>query len=563
MTKGMEGLVRSAIATLVVVLALGWLGLGEAQAAACNESVPGFSQCVDMTGPTNLDQPLEGDDGFVVSLLDFSMGVGGGETCYFCTFSQEFLVAIAAISSAVFDYLRQYFVVLMPMVLAVWMCVRALMFFGSGSEDGFPVLRDYALKGGLFFLLWIVMLPSGVPSSSAPAMTPTSAEAPWTWAGPEALRWSFQLFGDLREAGISGLTVGDSAASDKVGFNCRGSARGNATLEANPGPMAFAYYSTEAVCTIERTHFMAIAVGFAMATGGWGNVDLLSFSVLTDLFQALFMSIFGFILVAMACLSLVWFVFHILEVVVKFLFIAAVLPILLLFGFLAKTRSYLFAALRQMVGGVGVLFGLAFSTSLGFYLIANTVSVYNASIPIFDPSLLPIRGGDLFADLREFVRRVGLDGSNPMRIPMSLGSPWYIYLLIVMYSNYALGKKITKMIEGITGARALTEMADAAKRMAAVSGLLAVGGGVVGLKAAGSVAGGTAQGANWVGSRFAAGFRGAKEGLVGEGLGTNPASINPFGAAAHALRGSLTAGRKASAVAGQALNATDNNPPPQ
>jgi hypothetical protein len=132
-------------------------------------------------------------------------------------------------------------------------------------------------------------------------------------------------------------------------------------------------------------------------------------------------------------------------------------------------------------------------------------------------------------------------------------------MVFVCISNFVLSKKIVSIIESTIGARGLTEMADAAKRSVVAGSALGIGLGFLGLKATGTIAVGTGKGAAWGGSKLWKGFRGTKD-----GEDKNPAAaLNPFGAAAHALRGSFKAGRNASAATGQALNAADNNPPPQ
>jgi hypothetical protein len=548
-------MVRATLVAVLLVVALGFVG-DPASAAVCNEDVPGASQCTPAPDPA-LEQPE--DKSYAVSIYDYAMGTTNGG-CFSCVFVQEFLLAISSFSVALFGYFAQWFAVLMPLIFALWLAAETVKFFWSGGENGQGFAMKFGARGGLFVLMWLVLFQGATPNTTQVA-TPVNAQAPWTWFGPEALRFGFSASADARSEAVGSLTVGGASVREKIGFNCRGIARGNTTLEANPGPLAYIYYAAEMACSVERSHFVPIAGGFAMMDSAFSSVEgrLNAFKMVLDLFGAMIIATFAVLLMVMAALSMIWMVFLILDVVVKFMVIAAIMPVLIGMAFLAWGRKYFFNAVRQLVGGLATLLGISIATAISFYLLANTVAVYNSNFLAYDAALEVIPTADLFSDLRELVRRLALHSSDPQRIPMTMGTPWFWYLLLVCASNLVLSKKIISVFENITGARGLTEMADMAKRTAAVGGLMAAGAGFFGLKAAGSASVGAAKATGWAGSKVWSGFRGTKD-----GEGKNPAaSLNPFGAAAHAVRTSFSAGRKASAATGQALNAVADNPPPQ
>jgi hypothetical protein len=560
----MKAGLRLAVAALVVVFALGWLGANPAQAQGCTEEVPGFSQCSEIA-PSGLEQP--GNVSLATSLLDYAFG-GGGGGCYFCTFSQNVLVSLASFSAAAFAVFRGFFVVFMPIVFSVWFLWKAFGFFASGSEDGWPLMKLFAAKGGIFFLMWLILLPNGLPGPDA-RMTPTQGDAPWTWIGPEALRLGFSVAGEVRNASIEGLSVGGQTSGSTIGFNCRGVGRGNATIEANPGSMAFAYYGTEMICTIERTYIVAVAVSLSMVLSAFSNIEFASWYVVLNVAKGFMIAVFGMILLATAVLSMVWMAFAILAVVFTFLLVAAFSPILIGCGFLPQTRGNLFTAARLLFGAFAKLTAYALGLTLTFYLMANVVMVYNLSIEHYDPTLLGVPQTDLFADLREFVRRVGEDPAKDEWIPMTIGSPWYLYILIVMASGMVMTKKVVGFVEGLVGSSGGTEMADSAKRSAVVGGALTLGGGYILGKAGWWGTKKTARGASFVGGGLWKGYK-----AFGAPVPKVPKFYNPFGAAFDRVRSGMGAVRSAGSTVGQAgragmgaasqaraaLNAVDDNP---
>lgn len=534
-----------ALALLVGVLALA----GPAAAAACDPALPGASECSPAmaSGGSSLAQPQFGGSGLM--MFDYSMGYGNSNDCFSCRFAQDFLLALSSFSAALFMYFRAFFVVLAPLFFATWLGYRSFAFFASGSDDGPGFVKSFVGKLVLFAVLWMVMMAGG-PASRDPTqqMSVVEAQAPWSWFGPEAVRFGFAASGEVRTALVSNLTVGSNGVSEQIGFNCRGVARKNPTLEANPGPFAFAYYASEMVCATERLHIVGMAISISMIEGAFKSVELISWNAFYNLFTAVMIAVFGLILFLGFAVSAVWFVFLVLDVVVKFLILAGIAPVLMAFAFFGPTRQYLFAAVRKAVGSLGTVIAIGFIQGLTFYLIANTVSVYNGSFSAFDPRLQAIPLENTIADLREFVRRVQLSAASPEHIPITIAAPWFFYLFMVSALNFVLGKKVIALIEGILGTRGTSEMANSARQMAMVGGAVGLGGAVIGAKFAGK-AGLGGLGLSIRGG--AAGLQIRKERQEGKPWKDILAERNPFGKVAGRV-----ARDAAPSLAGQAAGAS-------
>jgi hypothetical protein len=520
--------------------------------AECTET--GTQPTYDATGtftgcqfvPDTPSDTGEAGSDFALFLIDYSLGVNNPNGCLTCTFVQQFLVALASFSAAVFMYFRAFFVVLTPIVLSIWIgwsVGRLMVAGGDGGKDFF-----YAMirKLALFFMLWLVMMQSGPQGNqardpSAP-MTITDGEAPWTWMGPDLMRYGFELGNEVRTTASQNLMVGGGNVAGQVGMNCEGVADSNTVLSSDPEAYAFAYHASETACAIERIHIVGITSGWAMIVAAWTNLEL-SWSVkevFYALAQAMTVAVFGFFVIAVFGLSMIWFIFLLLDVVVKVLIVAAIAPILMVLALLVPTRPYAWNAVRQSVGGIATLVGVAFVAALSFYLIANTVTVYNASNGLYDPSLTDIPRTNTTADLRAFVQRLTMETANPERIPMNISTPWYHYMLLTSLSTYVLGKKVISIIESIIGARGMSEMADNAKKIAVMGTAMAGAGAYFGLKATPWVLGTGAKagfagwgmgkaGMQW-GQNAAMEMRTAPNWFdMGKGMIKGPESYNPMG----------------------------------
>lgn len=532
------------LTALQTTLGGGHGGTGVAGMAwACDPNAVGSNPCMDL-GVIDDPSTAEGAWGQrALFLVDYSLGIGNNNNCFTCTFVQQFMLAIASFSAAVFMYFRAFFVTLAPIFLAIWIgwsTGRLMLAGGDGGRDFFyAMVRKFAL----FVVLWLVLMQGGPQGSAARdttvAMPVTNAEAPWTWFGPILLTFGFELGNEVRTQAAQSLSVGGQSVANQLGMNCRGVGNLNPTLSANPDAFEFAFHASEMACAIERIHIVGIAAGLAMVEGAFTTLSLLSLDVIYNLFSALIVSVFGLFVIVVFALSAIWFTFLLLDVVVKILIIAAIAPIMLLLALLVPTRRYALNALRQSLGGVATLLGVAFIAALAFFLIANTPTVYNTARVLFDPTLMELPSINTVVDLREFVRRVMIDDSDPRNIPMDISTPWFHYMVLTSLSIFALGKKVIAIIESIVGVQGMSTMADSAKKIAimgaAAGGVAAFMGGKAGwwgLKQGGKVglAGG---GAAWEAFRASAGAAGT----IGAGLGGMKAAIiNPFAKNAEGTR---------------------------
>lgn len=538
--------------------------------------VPDISFAADPSDWVSADAPLNtGDQGgrTALNLFDYSLGLNNNNNCLSCSFIQQFIVALASFSAAVFMYFRAFFVALLPLLMATWIAWNVGRLMVTGASDGKEFMGNVIKKATLFFFLWLVMINDTGSTSTDPTetMTITDAQYPWSWFGPIALDYGFTLGNEVRDITTGSLTmsgVGAGSGDDLVvqaGFNCENIGALNPQLNANPDAYGFAWSASSITCAIERTHMVGIAAGLAMIEGSWSQIVAPSWSGGTESVTAFFMgtlnaviiTIIGLALLIVFALSAIWFIFLVLDIVVKVLIIAALSPLLMLFALLQPTRQYAWSAVKGVIGALVTALGLAIVASLAFFLIMNTVNVYNTAITYFNPNLEPIDASNGVAGLREFIYRMQLnDPSDEMLIPMNLTTPWFHYLILVSLAIYALGKKIISMIESIIGARALSEMADNAKKLAVLGGAMGLAGAFTGYqatKAAGSAtltAGGLGLGlAGGAANRFGpAAFR-ASDRLRGMSSGLIERN-NPFGAFRRNNRSMGPQGRSAFGRAG-------------
>lgn len=518
-------------------------------------AVAGPSEWVDADAPIATE-----DQGgrTALALLDYSLGLNNNNNCLTCSFIQQFLVALTSFSAAVFMYFRAFFVAILPLVMAIWIAWSVGRIMITGASDG----RDFALsvirKSTLFFFLWIVMIIDTGSTSTDPTetMTITTPQDPWAWFGPNALEYGFQLGNEVRNITAGSLTLtgvgsgGSESLEQQVGFNCEDIADLNPQLASDPDAYGFAYQASEVSCAVERTHMVGIAAGLAMIEGAWSQIvapsvwSPSSFGAFFGSFlNAIILTIIGMCMIIVFALSAIWFIFLVLDIVVKVLIIAAVSPLLMIFALLQPTRQYAWQAVKGTIGALVTALGLAIVASLAFYLVINISNVYNTANNIYDPGLVDINAGNGVAGLREFIYRMQIDNpQDPELIPMNLTTPWFHYMILVSLAIFALGKKIISMIESIIGAQAMSEMADNAKKLAVLGGAMGIAGAYTGLNVAKT---GMAVGTQGVG--LGAGVLGAGSNQIGklagsasDRLGTASSWLikgtNPFGAAARDAR---------------------------
>ena len=461
-------------------------------------------------------------------MFDYSLGISNNGNCFTCTFIQQFIVALSNFSAAMFMYFRAYFVTLMPLIFAIWIGWSTSRVMIAGGGGGGQFFTGFLTKTVLFFMLWTVMMVQGPTGQAArnPSQTMTVVDAytPWSWFGPSALDYGMRLSNEIRSTSSRNLAVGQDSVSGQVNMNCQGIGNKNPTMNANKKAYGFAHQASEMACAIERIHIVGMASGVAMLEAAWTTQEfsmnpLNFFSNIAMLFQALVMSVFSLLILVTFTLSMIWFAFLILDVVVKVLIIAAISPILMILALLAPTRGYAVNAIKQTVGGLATVVGLGFIGALAFYLIANTAEVYNATRGFYDANLPALTTKDTIGALREFLMGLQTDPGRTGHIPMTFTTPWFHYMLLVSLSIYALGKKIISIIEQIIGAGGMAEMANNAQRLAVMGGALAVSSAYVGGKVGGWSLGKGAQ---------AATLGAGAAGIAGSAALANYMNPNPF-----------------------------------
>lgn len=502
-----------------------------------------------------------------MAMMDYSLGVNNQNNCFSCTFTQQFLIALASFSAAIFMYFRAFFVTLMPLVMAIWIAWSVGRVMIAGGDGGGQFFGAMVRKMALFFLLWGLLMfqsPTGNPRNPSQSMTPVNADAPWTWFGPMALGYGMELSNEIRTTAARNLSVngGQGNIVGQMNMNCTDIGAMNPTLSANRAAYEFAFQASEMSCAIERIHIVGLAAGVAMIEGSWLTMQLSVFtpiSSIVSMLEAMVLTGFGLFMLVTFAFSMIWFVFLILDVVVKVLIIAGIAPILMLFALLVPTRRYATGAITQTVGALSTLVGLAFVAALAFYLIANTPTVYETARQLYDPSLPSIEGGNTIARLRNFVAALQIESGQEGHIPMDITTPWFHYMILTSLSISALGKKIIAIIEQLTGAGALSQMADNARQVAIMGTALGVASGVFMTKGGMWAAGKGARVATAAGGGIKTAAQFAKSADMG-GLGAAVSSINPFGNARAAAESSVlsnvgTARAGQDSILKQAMNA--------
>jgi hypothetical protein len=114
-------------------------------------------------------------------------------------------------------------------------------------------------------------------------------------------------------------------------------------------------------------------------------------------------------------------------------------------GFGVKAKRELFG----MAAAGAVLAAYALGLFAVFVLAFKAPDIYNQSLERWDTALLPIVEQGAFAEMGEFIRRIGLDASDPEAIPMGIGAPWMVFLLIMLGLAYTLPRQLGSMVEAI------------------------------------------------------------------------------------------------------------------
>lgn len=520
---------------------------------------PGQLGCPDGYEVIGYDSPRDGgapqcrstdDSSFLgrssMAMIDYSLGINNQNNCFSCTFTQQFLLALSSFSAAVFMYFRAFFVTLMPLLMAIWIAWSVGRVMIAGGDGGGQFFGAMVRKMALFFMLWGLLMfqnPTGNPRNPSQQMTVANADAPWTWFGPRALEYGLTLSNEVRTTASRNLSIGNTQGNitGQLNMGCTDVGTLNSTLASNRTAYEFALQASEMTCAIERIHIVGLASGVAMIEGAWLSLQLSAWTPIEsvrNMLGAMVITGFGLFILVTFAFSMIWFIFLIMDVVVKVLIIAGIAPILMLFALFIPTRSYATKAITGTVGALSTLVGLAFIGALAFYLIGNTPNVYETAKALYDPTLPDIEGGNTIARLRSFLMGVQTDEGQPGHIPMSIATPWFHYMLLTSLSISALGKKIIAIIESLTGASALSQMADNARQVAVMGSALGVASTFFLGKGAMWATGKGARGVTMTagGLRTAGSFIATKR---AEGLSAAVGSINPFGNAASTAESSV------------------------
>jgi hypothetical protein len=84
----------------------------------------------------------------------------------------------------------------------------------------------------------------------------------------------------------------------------------------------------------------------------------------------------------------------------------------------------------ELIGILVMMAAYATGLFVALFVVFQAPDIYNDHREGWDTALLPIVEQGAFAEMGEFIRRIGLDASNPEAIPMTIGSPWVIFLLV-------------------------------------------------------------------------------------------------------------------------------------
>jgi hypothetical protein len=449
-----------------------------------------------------------GDDWFwnttlATGIYYYAMGCqdSGQNTCFSCDYLAYFTLSLSMFSEVTFKYFQGMFSSLLPVGLAIWIAVRISKLMMTGGEDGRTVIWSVIQRLALFSMIWI-------------ALGTTTGENRWAWrlVGPEFLQYSFNLSNDIRDNVVSNLPSGVTAGGTAVVCENKLSPVASSAFSGQDQSLIdFAAAANGTACTTERVHIIGIAAGFATMFSDNSKND--SSSWLPDfgyMAAVLITAIMGVFMVVVFGISMVWFTFLILDVVTRSLFTAAFLPVLGALYLFESTRGSAQKAITGLVGSIATAVVIGIVSVVSLILLGNVVTIYNSTYASVQPALFPdavmtaisASNGDPFA---QFLTRIQAIGDDP-RIPMTLATPWFVYLLFSGVTSYALGKKILAMVMEVAGTSAASTFADKAVGLAKTGVQLGIPGGAVAALGMGKLGGmGLGSGAALGGAGFTAG----------------------------------------------------------
>ena len=365
-------------------------------------------------------------------LMDTAMSDSG--YCLTCDVVGFFTVPLANFSLAIYTYFATAFFFIVPVLIMIWIGWTVAGLMVSGGEDGRRFLSGLAAKLALFFMVALafsVTTSTPVGGPAAPATASSQVGYVWNTTGPKFLEFGFGVSNEIRNFATGGAGRFGCDGNDAI------------VLQTTATGSEFVKEAVRIACTIERVHLIGIASGITMMgatsetrewSGLWGtmkNVGGMIAGTIIRLFAG------GLILFTFA-ISAVWLIFLVLDVVVRAMVTAAFMPLIGAMFLFKPSRQFATKAIIGLVASFGTILGLTIVSVLGFYLITNVVTIYNAvaaggevlheRLGIDGLKIEAITGGSLSDQYREFVNRISAPPKDPV-VPMDLHMPWFLYMV--------------------------------------------------------------------------------------------------------------------------------------
>lgn len=489
----------------------------------------------------------ENDQTAAVRMFYYSMGLNasgedtGESFCLTCDYMALTISALATFSASLFTFFQTFFVALAPVALAAWVGIWVIRLSMNGGEGAREFYKEFAKKLGLFFVLWGLLFNGfGLMGPHLPGTGSTGATyyagSAWHTLGPETMRLSFALSGEIRTGLADHLMALTGKSVDSRPFQCLGLADRVSAFVRNESLDPMVQAITQSGCIVERVHALGMAAGVGQALSAWGNVSYNG----EGFGSAVLASLAALLLSVMYFLGAIWFVFALLGVAVRGLFVAAFSPLLAIAALFEGTRPMAVQGFKDLIGIPVVAVSVAFCAMLGFFLILEVPTVYeNTRVAFgadFNATLLPLEASGAIPQFAEMLERSQLAWSDPKWIPFSISSPWTTYLLIIGAFLFPVGRGTKSKVEAFFGVQSTNEM-GASMRALAMKGA-AIGAGSLALStalfaapvagvagAAGAKAGGMASGK--IGAM--ANSAGSKMGNGVQAVGGLAKKLSPFG----------------------------------
>lgn len=470
--------------------------------------------------------------GMALKLFSYAMGGanGDGNGCITCAFLGNFMLGLASFSIATFFFFQSAFMTIVPVLMAIWIAWKAASLFVTGGEDGRSFIYAIASKFSLLFFAWAFI------SLGSPTYGPSPMPHAWNMTGPTYLEYAFDLSSAIRNTTLEAqgniTSFKPGAAADA--FKCADTVKYMSQFTQIDTLAQFSASALDVACATERTHMVGFASGLAIIGSTSSQIGISPKSWGTGLVK--FTS--GFFMLFIFGLSAVWFTFLVLDVVVRGLITAAFLPFIVACYLFVPSRYIAVNAFKSMTGAVMTAVAIGIVSTLAFFLLTNTVQVYNSLAEQLNPiypsmNLQEIPEDSSINMYREFIVRIQETNENNPQIPMDLTTPWFYYLVLCGLAIFSLGKKIISMLEGMIGTSGMSAMADNAMKLSRTAIGLGMG------------AGAAATAGTMFATRAATAGAGAAGGFGGEFLKN---TISPFGSNASSFPGAGAAGAAQTAI---------------